>query len=140
MGWRRLRHDDVPEQSALATVNVSVRLETKNVCATKVSWAMTAARNTALKDAAAMVFAPMVCAFASQDFQARRARSAVALQVLKAPSALATEHAVMVRARARMAILAKTAWPINALKVAYMGNASEENACVNVDTEVLIAP
>ena len=38
----------------------------------------------------------------------------------------------MARARAMMAILAKTAWPINALKVAYMGNALEENACVNV--------
>lgn len=121
-------------------VSVSVRLGTKSACATKVSWAMTAVRNTALKDAAAMVFAPMVNVFVSQDFQVRRARSAVAPQVSKAPYALVTEHAVMVRARARMAILAKTAWPINALKVAYMGNASEENACVNVDTEVLIAP
>ena len=121
-------------------VSVSVRLGTKSACATKVSWAMTAAKNTALKDAAAMVFALMACAFASQDFQARRARSAVALQVLKAPSALATEHAVMARARARMAILAKTAWPISVLKVAYMGNALEGNACVNVGSEVLTAP
>ena len=120
--------------------SVSVRLGTKSACVTKVSWAMTAARNTVSKDAAAMVFAPMVIVFASQDFQARRARSAVAPQASKAPYALVTEHAVMVRARARMAILAKTAWPINALKVAYMGNALEENACVNVDTEVLIAP
>ena len=110
------------------------------MCATKVSWAMTAARNTASKDAAAMVFAPMANVFVSQDFQARRARSAVARQASKAPFALATEHAVMERARARMAILAKTAWPISVLKVACMGNALEENACVNVVSEVLTAP
>ena len=101
---------------------------------------MTAARNTVSKDAAAMVFAPMVIVFASQDFQARRARSAVAPQASKAPYALVTEHAVMVRARARMAILAKTAWPTSVLKVAYMGNVLEGNACVNVGSEVLTAP
>ena len=89
-------------------------------CATKVSWAMTAARNTVSNDAAAMVFAPMVIVFASQDFQARRARSAVAPQASKAPYALVTDT-VMVRARARMAILAKTAWPINASRLRIWG-------------------
>ena len=78
--------------------------------------------------------------FVSQDFRVRRARSAVAPQVSKAPYALVTEHAVMARARAMMAILAKTAWPISVLKVAYMGNVLEGNACVNVGSEVLTAP